>query len=252
MSEEGDAEENKSASVVQETLAVKTKAPEATSISQQSVPRSGSRAPCKYFLSKRGCAYGTSCKFSHSEPTFSTGTPVPRDEEVKERKEERERKRERERSHKNRAPVCHYYVTSGCKYGEKCRYWHPAERGRSGRDGEGGEGGREGGEDADIDQSQRKKGDDLQAGEAASLPTSQSVEDRLEEARERASPSPPGRGPERRGKQSKEVGGALSSSSEEPAPLLKVANFPSLRQSGEESGREETWRERVRDRKKEC
>ena len=100
-------------------------------ISLHREPASENRAPCRYFLSKRGCAYGSDCKFLHVVNSKPTREAESKDEGVKERGKARK---------VARPPVCRYYVaSSGCKYGDECRYRHPArvdtQRGRK----EGGE-----------------------------------------------------------------------------------------------------------------
>ena len=80
-------------------------------------PGSKGQTPCKFFFSKRGCAYGSECKFSHSPRAQPEKTARDaRDEHVRERREA------------SKPPVCRHYLSSaGCKYGDKCRYHHPAE-----------------------------------------------------------------------------------------------------------------------------
>ena len=46
----------------------------------------------------------------------NTAVPAPKTQKTKEPKE---------------APTCKYFLQGGCKFGDKCRYKHPAKRGRS-------------------------------------------------------------------------------------------------------------------------
>lgn len=93
--------------------------PPVTKISIRGGPESEPRARCKYFLSKSGCAYGSECKFVHQQDSdsLSSQPPESRDGGVKSTK-----------PRKSRPPVCRHYLSSrsGCRYGEKCRYRHPA------------------------------------------------------------------------------------------------------------------------------
>lgn len=123
MNEEAAAEQEESAPPIPETNNIQpnTSKPPVTKISVRSVPESEPRAQCKFFLSKRGCTYGSDCKFLHQlDPdSLSSQPPQSRDVGVKETSV---------KPRKSRPPVCRHYLSSrsGCKYGEKCRYRHPA------------------------------------------------------------------------------------------------------------------------------
>lgn len=121
MNEEGDTEHKEGAPSVQETSSVERSAPQVATIATQSVPGSKTRTPCKYFLSKRGCAYGSDCKFLHV-PVPDSAPTLPA-----ESKDEGVKEKEGAKAHKSRRPVCRHYLSSpsGCRYGDKCRYRHP-------------------------------------------------------------------------------------------------------------------------------
>ena len=128
MNEEGDAEHKDTAPPIRDTSSIQRAVNQAANISTTSGRQGKSRAPCKYFLSKRGCTYGSDCKFLH----VVDPTPLEtKDEVVKER--------EGVKSRKSRLQVCRHFIASpsGCKYGDKCRYRHPARPQRATR-GEGG------------------------------------------------------------------------------------------------------------------
>lgn len=132
MNEEAEAaEQQKGAPTIPETNNLQTNVsvdqPPVTKISVPGIPESKSRAPCKFFLTKRGCSYGSDCRFLHLP---SSQPPESRVVDVKEEEEE-----EATMPHKSRPPVCRHYLSSrsGCKYGEKCRYRHPARPDRDKR-----------------------------------------------------------------------------------------------------------------------
>ena len=90
---------------------------------QSNIPSSGASAgnknstPCKFLLTKRGCAYGSECKFSHHHSREQE--PSAKDAAVK------------SRGRASRPRVCRLYLSSsgsGCSYGDKCRYRHSARR----------------------------------------------------------------------------------------------------------------------------
>lgn len=124
MNAEAAAEQEESAPPIPETSNIQPNVskPPVTKISVRGVPKSEPRAQCKFFLSKRGCTYGSDCKFLHQLAPDSLSSPPPpesRDVGVKETSI---------KPRKSRPPVCRHYLSSrsGCKYGEKCRYRHPA------------------------------------------------------------------------------------------------------------------------------
>ena len=134
MNEEGDAEHKDAAPPIRDTSTsnVQRTVNQAANISTSSDLQGKRRAPCKYFLSKRGCTYGSNCKFLH---VIDSTPPEAKDEGVKEREV---------KSRKSRLQVCRHFLASpsGCKYGDKCRYRHPARphraiRGESGTRGGG-------------------------------------------------------------------------------------------------------------------
>ena len=128
MNEDVDAVQQESAPPIIQGTSVESRV---ANISLHREPASENRAPCKYFLSKRGCAYGSDCKFLHVVDSKPTRDAESKDEGVKERGKARK---------VARPPVCLYYVaSSGCKYGDKCRYRHPARVDTQRRGKEGGE-----------------------------------------------------------------------------------------------------------------
>lgn len=114
MNEEKDAENNhnESAPPIQR-LSERSKA--ANTPATGAPTKTKTPPTCKFYLTKRGCAYGAECKFSHkvqSEPT--------RNDPVKNRS-----------GRGSRLPVCRHFTSSsssGCKYGDKCRYRHPTQQ----------------------------------------------------------------------------------------------------------------------------
>ena len=95
-----------------------------------SASESRGRTACKFYLTKRGCTYGSQCKFAHVV-----------EDTAGESKDGRGRGRVKSR-HAPRPPVCRLYLSSasGCKYGDRCRYLHPAVRSSAREERGGGEG----------------------------------------------------------------------------------------------------------------
>ena len=75
---EGDAEHKDAAPPIRDTGSIQCAVNQAANISTARYPQGKSRAPCKYFLSKRGCTYGSDCKFLH----VVDSTPLETKDEV--------------------------------------------------------------------------------------------------------------------------------------------------------------------------
>lgn len=88
-------------------------------VSATTVTGSKGRVPCKFFLTRRGCSYGSECKYAHVVEATTASSEKSRDGGARGRVKPRK---------PSRVPVCRLYLSSasGCKYGDKCRYRHPA------------------------------------------------------------------------------------------------------------------------------
>ena len=277
MSEEEDAEGIQSTH--EETRRVDNKAATTTNISERSVRGSCVRPACRFFFSERGCAYGDSCRFSHAKsvsPSDTKGDEGVREkaerEKEREREEkdrtseikEREKERERARPRKNRPHVCHYYMSSGCKFGERCKFRHPMRRSGGGRRGgteeggteEGGRGRRREGneerEESGVDSTQEKRGSDLRELELVREQShcrpdrENTKEEEEEESNITVLPTTKemkrgGGGGGRGGGGGGGEGGGVSSprKGEESAAILELANFPGPSASSKEEEEKE-------------
>lgn len=127
MNEEAAAEQEEGAPPIPET-STKVSKPPVTKISVRSVPESETRTQCKFFLSKRGCTYGSDCKFLHQLDPDSLSSQPPKSQSPQSQSRDVGVKETSVKPRKSRPPVCRHYLSSrsGCKYGDKCRYRHPA------------------------------------------------------------------------------------------------------------------------------
>lgn len=78
---------------------------------------------CWYHGRDVGCRNGAQCAFSHEGPLPENISPSK--ERVQRRWHDEQRRKRRARwQPRVGAPLCHFFVTTGCAYGDACAYGH--------------------------------------------------------------------------------------------------------------------------------
>lgn len=84
--------------------------------------------PCRYILSDERCPYGEKCRFAHEEKGGKENCKMDKfsSEKLDRAVEVPETSTSFPAEH-FKQKKCHFYLRSYCRYGDRCKYYHPVE-----------------------------------------------------------------------------------------------------------------------------